>query len=306
MSTGSGESSELVLDARALVRNVVLICVGFEVLFFFLDYRIHYARWTEIAAIRRMFNNASEDGLGSWFAILQTAMVAVTLWIIWLIVRNAASRRRAAGWLLLALFFSYLALDDGAFVHERIGTAYNTYFADADPSSTFGGWSLEVFPSYRWQIVFLPIFGAAGAFMTFFLFRELRSWRLRIAVIAALTLLTAAVGLDFFEGLHETHPWNPYTAITERIHLDYWTLRTFDKPGYDTLLHFSKSLEECVEMFAMTLLWATFLSHLSWVARDLRVRFVHVRRPSVSTSDTAEAVVPARRAPGRRLLPRPS
>jgi hypothetical protein len=88
-----------------------------------------------------------------------------------------------------------------------------------------------------------------------------------------MTCLGGAIVLDFFEGLAADHPLNVYTMIVERFEFGYWTARTFNSTEWDTLQHFSRSIEECTEMFAMTLLWGVFLSHLGVVWRDVRVSF---------------------------------
>ena len=64
----------------------------------------------------------------------------------------------------------------------------------------------------------------------------------------------AALGLDFIEGLEEDHPWNLHTLLTKRYALDEWALDRFDEDAYDAIRHFSKSLEEAIEMLAMSIL----------------------------------------------------
>ncbi|HJO37781.1 MAG TPA: hypothetical protein QF650_04180 [Vicinamibacterales bacterium] len=114
-----------------------------------------------------------------------------------------AARRVA----VLALWFSYMTVDDGAQLHERIGTTVSILQEDAGSSA------LDLFPSYTWQLVFLPLFGGLGLFMAAFLWRELQDRPARLAVIAAIGCLVVAVGLDFFEGLEEDHAWNLYAAL---------------------------------------------------------------------------------------------
>ena len=137
-----------------------------------------------------------------------------------------------------------------------------------------GAWLLNTFPSYDWQIVFMPIFATMGFFTFGFMLRELDGWKPKLTVFLALSFLATAVVADFFEGLSQTHPLNPYTWAAQNWHLDYWTARTFDMSLYDTLIHFSRSLEECLEMFAMTLLWTVFLSHLVNQADGMRIRAI--------------------------------
>ncbi len=258
----------LSIDTGALLRGVLTLCVSIELLFFTLDYHVNMASGAS-GAIKRLFSTAREDSLPGWFAIMQTAMVAVTIWLIWAIVRHRGATWRSRGWAVIALFFTYLAFDDGAHIHERVGT----WFDGAGESSRLGAWMLDMFPSYRWQIVFMPVFALMGLFVFGFLLRELRGWRPKSVVFIAFGCLALAVLIDFFEGLAVNHPLNPYTAIADAWQLDYWTARTFGDSPYDTLVHFSKSFEECLEMFAMTLLWVVFLQHFTRVANGFQLRF---------------------------------
>ena len=156
-------SVELTIDSERLARRVLHFCIAAEILFVFLDYHVNYAEWTDIGAIRRMFNTAREDGLASWFATTQTLLAGLTLGLIYLSVKNGPGPRwKAKGWLVLTLFFVYMAVDDGAQLHERLGSTFKAMREDV-------GSSLDFFPSYPWQILFLPIFGTLGLFMLWFL-----------------------------------------------------------------------------------------------------------------------------------------
>jgi hypothetical protein len=191
-------------------------------------------------------------------------MAGLTLWLIYLFVkRQAKPTWKVMGWLILALLFTYMAIDDGAQIHERVGTAIKRG----------AGSSLNFFPSYTWHLVFVPVFGALGLFALVFLWQELQQRHARMLVITAICLFVIAVGMDFVEGLDRYHPWNIYTWISERNDLESWTARRFGKSAYDTLRHFSRSIEETIEMLAITILWFLFLRHLAVVAGNLRVRF---------------------------------
>ena len=260
-------SVELTIDSERLARRVLYFCIGAEILFVFLDYHVNYAEWTDIGAIRRMFNTAREDGLASWFATTQTLLAGLTLGLIYLSVKNGPGPRwKATGWLVLTLFFVYMAVDDGAQLHERLGSTFKAMREDA-------GSSLDFFPSYPWQILFLPIFGTLGLFMLWFLRNEFETRSSRVLLMFTISLQIFAVGMDFVEGLDEDHRWNLYTIISERYDLEPWTEARFGETGYDTLRHFSKSIEEAVEMATISILWFLFLRYLSVVATDLRVRF---------------------------------
>jgi hypothetical protein len=279
-STGESTSTcvELTVDPHRLVRNIFLVCLLVNLAFFLLDCFVNYRGWIDISSIRRLFNTTREDGMASWFAVTQTVMVALTLWLMFVTAtQQQGSRWRRAGWLVLAIFFTYMAIDDGSALHERLGQAFET-IQESGPEESWGAALLDVFPSYAWQVCLLPFFGAMGVFMVVFLWRELSETPARVLVAAAIACLVLAVGLDFVEGLDPDHPWNVYTRLSERFGWEGITTEGYDTP-YKVLRHFSKSIEESIEMLAMTVLWIVFLRHWIRSTGDLRVRFVR-REPA--------------------------
>ena len=265
-------SVDLAIDPTRFVRSVFIACVVAEVAFLFLDYHVNYARLIDIGQIRRLANIAREDSLASWFGTAQTSFAALTLWLIYLVVRRQDTPRwRSAGWLTLAMFFTYMTIDDGAQIHERIGGVYRSVQERTDPAA------LAFFPTYTWQLLFLPAFGALGLFTLAFLWFELgfglSAGYSRRSVVAAIFCLVVAVGLDFIEGLERDHAWNLYAWIADSYDLESFTRQRFNHSPYTTIRHFSRSIEEFLEMLGNTLLWCVFLQHLTVVASDLRVRF---------------------------------
>ena len=115
---------ELTVDSTRFPRYVLIFCVVAEITFVVLDYHLNYGRLVHTGAIRRLFSTVNENGLAGWFGATQTFMAALTLWLIYFLVkRQPGSRWKALGWLVLALFLTYLAIDDGTELHERVGTA---------------------------------------------------------------------------------------------------------------------------------------------------------------------------------------
>ncbi|MCI0363415.1 MAG: hypothetical protein L0Y44_00440 [Phycisphaerales bacterium] len=269
---------------RQLVRTLFIVCVSIEAALFFLDYQVNYGRLTEIDPIRRLFNTTREDGLASWMGVTQTALTALTLWLLYATVRKmrGASKWQHRGWLILALFVTYMAADDGATIHERMGSTFREVLerptgggAAADPTI------LDKFPSYPWQVLFVPVFGALGVFMLVFLWRQMSDRTSRIMVLGTIGCFAFAVGLDFLEGLDPGHRWNVYRFLSDQF-LSEFTQKRFGRSGYDTLLHFSKSLEEVVEMFGMTLLWLATLRHWMSLTDTMRLRFDRSATKAVS------------------------
>lgn len=269
----------LTFDPHRLVRNVFVFCVAVNVMFVLLDHLVNVRGWADIGSVRRIFNTGREDALAAWFAITQTFMVALTLWLTFVTVKQqGGSKWRIIGWLVLALFFTYMAADDGARLHERLGSAFKAAHRHDSPEESWAAAILSVFPSYTWQIVFLPMFGALGLFTMVFLWRELDEWRSIALVGVALGCLVLAVSMDFVEGLDADHPWNPYTWLADRFGFEGLTTKRYRTP-YRALRHYSKSIEESIEMLGMTILWIVLLRHWFRMAATLQVRFVR-REPS--------------------------
>ena len=258
---GSIPVARVEVDPRRLIMVLFFVLVGAEVFFVVADAVINVGQLTELSPVRRFFNITREDGVASWFAVTQTWMLGMTAAFIYILVRAGDSTRwRRAGWAIIALFLIYMAMDDGAQFHERIGTSVKTLLHgdDADSGTRVAGF----FPSYSWQLVFLPVFASFGLFLLWFLNRELRSARDKQILVVALGLLGLAVVADFFEGLEINHSLN----------LHGWILMTWDLSEYE-VRHYSKSIEEFMEMLAMTLLWIVFLRHLVRLAPRIDLQF---------------------------------
>jgi hypothetical protein len=235
------------IDTNKLAVRTFVFCAAAGLLFVFLDAVVNHNRLTDIGAIRRLFNIAREDSLSSWFMVSQTFVAGIVLGLITLVERDkGASRPRVIGWALLTGFFIYLSADDGAEIHERLGTSFEIWAEEGALSDL-----AYAFPSYGWQVAVLPFLAGAGVLMVFFLWRELPGRGARYGVICAAGIMALAVGIDFIEGLEKRHPWNLHTWISE-----HWDVRA------STVRHFSKALEEFLEMLAIAALLAIFISRL--------------------------------------------
>ena len=249
---------EITVDWRRLAARVLLVCLAAELLLFALDYHVNYGRLIDVGAMRRLFNTAREDGLASWFASTQTLLVGLTLLGLFAIDRSR-------GYLILALGFCYLAVDDGAQLHERFSSTFDALTERSTLAAAF--------PSYTWHVLFLPPFAALGLYLLAFLWTKLDRSTPRLLLAIAIALMAVAVGLDFVEGLDRERSESPYTlAVSRHPAIDAWSQRRFHTSGIESLRHFSKSLEETLEMAAMSLLWFVVLNHAGGTARDLRVR----------------------------------
>ena len=280
------EPLDVRIDPRRLVRGTFWLCLAFELGLVVLDYTVNWNQGSSSAAIRRLCNITREDGLQNWFSVLLLIADAAVLWAMQLLVRRPSGSTargvnwRRVGWVALALFFTYMAADDAAQIHERVGTAMEKTVATA----TSGTGLLSDFKSYPWQFVFLPFFGGFGLFMLVFGLKEFGSRRLLALMVAGVTCWVIAVVLDHIEGFgKETDGKNQvYDWVCA-----HFVIR------HSTVEHFSKSIEEFLEMFGATLFLAAFLARLTRVSEAVTVRFAPAPRPADRASPSP-AAPPAR------------
>lgn len=258
---GPAASPAYVIDFDQVSRRVWIACVGLIGLLFVLDAVMNYAGAAEIGALRRLFNTAREDSLAAWFQNSQTLAASVLCLAVAFVTRRRSPRSRASGFFVLAAFFAFMAIDDSAKIHERLGTASKHLIA-VDRSG---------FPSYAWQLVVLPALAAMGLFMCVFLWRDLT--RFEKGVLAfAVGLFAFAVGLDFIEGLSPLHPWNLAKKLSSYPSVELFSRARFERSGFDTVRHFSKSLEECLEMLGISTMCVLFVRRLGRSFSNLEIR----------------------------------
>ncbi len=253
------QGTTLAVDGYRLPRRVFLFCLIAELSFVVLDALINFAKWSSYGPVRRLFNIAREDSLANWFMATQTFVVALVIWLIFFVHRSrrqddpGITTKKIAAWGFLAVFFTYMAADDGALIHERMGSVFEKMYPPSKSSAADGffGWLQAVFPSYEWHLVILPLFVAAGLFMLIFLWREFAERKTRVLLLLSAGFMGTAVLLDFFEGLRSAHPWNVYAWIWKALELKKYTVK-----------HFARSLEEFLEMLAISVLLMLFLRHL--------------------------------------------
>lgn len=248
------------LSGRAI--TILFLCLlGAELFFVWADHVINVGRLIDHGPIRRFFNITREDAVASWFAVTQTWMLGLTAGLLYLVSRARQDARwQRTGWAILCLFFFYMAMDDGAEFHERIGSTVKALVLGDGAAD--GSRAIGIFPSYTWQLVFLPIFGAFGLFLLWFLNRTLTSTRDKLLVVVAISLLVLAVVADFFEGIdNPRHPLDLYTGLANA-----WDA------SRGRIVHYSKAVEEFFEMLSMSVLWLVLLRHLVRTAPAIEVR----------------------------------
>lgn len=256
------------LNDRA-VCYVVGVCASIEMLLVLLDASANLKAWIERGPIRALFNIATETSIPTWFAVLQEAAVSVVVGLITLVMRGRGSHGGKVwmGWLAIALFFTYMSLDDGSMFHERVGSAFRggTNISNVEDGVSGGAEAFTVipsFPSYSWQLIVMPFFALFGLYMLLFLWQQLYTGEFRWVVVA-LACYAVAIGLDFVEGFdHAGNAWNVYPGIAVRLHLDAPAVR-----------HISQMIEEFLEMLGTTAFLGLFLHHLMRSTDEIRLQF---------------------------------
>lgn len=252
--------------SKRIISKALITLWGIIILFLALaDIFIDHFEWISSGAIQRLVNITRDDGLPNWFSSIQLLAVSIVVWCIFLALKYAKPNLmkkgiNSWGWFIIALFFTYLAVDDGSKMHERVGT----YFSDKmeflqtyNPGFLSGIY--DAFPSYGWQFVFIPIFGAVALFILYFLFKNLGSKTQIIYIIVAFGCYVASVVLDFFEGMDESV---------------YDPLVSFFNTDLHSIQHFSKLIEEIFEMVGNTFFMFVFTKHLLKISERWEIEIV--------------------------------
>lgn len=243
------------VNASKNLLRLLLALFAIEVLLLAADLTLNHAEWSEYGPVQRFFNIAREDGVASWFQVTQTLLVALTLWLICAL--SFAAKRTALirfSWMVFALFYSFLAFDDGSQFHERVGTIVEMGSGDeaAQEQSVDTGGEPEPaggFPTYFWHLAMGPFFAAFGIFLLWFALREMRKDRTAFLLfLLGMAAMGAAQVLDFFEGMSPVEPANPLRL-----------LRKFTGYGQEEVEHFSRAVEETIEMVSMSYFWIAYL-----------------------------------------------
>lgn len=250
------------IRAGRFVRRVFLACIALEILIVLLDGFLHYGRLIGISQIRRIFNIAEEVSIGTWFSVTQSFLVGAVAILVLLSLRaSGASRFKRIGWAVIAAFFIFMSIDDAAKVHERVGSGVKSYHNDILQETgkmTAGARFFQKWPTYSWQIVVAPFYGVVGLFLLFFLWKDFPQWSARLALLLGFGCWGLAVGVDFVEGLDGVH---------DKV-AEFCAVRTY------TIMHFSKSAEEFIEMLGTTLFLVTFLERFTEENQVMTIRFL--------------------------------
>ena len=184
------------------------------------------------------------------------------LLLITLVVRrqSSGSSKTALGWGVVTGLFLFTGFDDATKLHEIIGSIFRALVTNStgEGEAHLLGRLYDAFPSYTWQLVVGPFAVVVGVFVLLFLLKQLPSLEMRALILTAAGLLMMAQAMDFIEGMDSDLPG--------RV-ADYFS--TFP----ERVVHFSKSIEEYLEMLGTTTFFYVFLKTLTSLTSSLTFQF---------------------------------
>jgi hypothetical protein len=236
----------LVISDKKFCSRLFKVLLSIEIFILFADIFLNHFEILPFGPLRRFFNLTREDSLSNWFQSMQLMLVGLSVWFIVFAHRNYKNKPekiRFYSWCVIACFFTYMGLDDGTKLHERLGSS----FQQLTSTTSLGEW-VNAFPTFHWQLILMPIFAPLGFFIMWFLYKELKTSSEKRTIFFALCFYAMAVGLDFIEGLKE----DPYQGMA----------KAFMSITADDIRHISKAIEETLEAIGSTFFLITFLQHL--------------------------------------------
>lgn len=257
---------ELEINKTQLLRGLMFFWVVSILFLALVDIFWNHYEWIDSRAIQNLVNITTDDSIANWFSSVQLLCIGVVLWIILFVLLfskpNLIMRKtQKLGWGLSALFFTYLAVDDGSKMHERVGTAFrNSLEARHQYNPSIISNLFDVFPSYGWLFVFVPVFALIAIFMLLFLFKNLKTKKQFIFVFIGFSCYAASVIIDFFEGMEDD-------GIYDTIIL------YLDTNLYE-FTHYTRVVEEVFEMLGNTFLMVAFTEQLLNLALNWKIKLV--------------------------------
>ena len=180
----------------------------------------------------RVFDMTREESIPNWYASILLFCIALTCAVTYTIQRRRVDRRDALPWVFFAGFFTFLSMDDGAKIHERLGSFFRELAEEGDGVFTVFQPVLEAASTYSWQIFVLPVFLFFAFFILLWGFNNISVRETHRWILLGGFFIAIALGLDYFEGL-----------------VDNGAIDLEGRPlSVNTIEHYQRVLEEFSEM----------------------------------------------------------
>jgi len=169
-SSGEGRAT---IYINPLSRRITITCIAIEIILFLIDALVNHGTPSTKRSLSIIFDMSIEDGLAGWLSGIQILFAALTLWLIYFRVRmGEVGWKNTGGWLILAIFFTYMAIDDGVEFHEQCANCLGLFSLPVNSPWFKYLHTIKCFPTYYWQMLFGPFFAIMGIFMLYFLWKK--------------------------------------------------------------------------------------------------------------------------------------
>ena len=231
-----------------------LVCCGLVVC----DSVLTFHDVTGYYVFYRVFDMTREESIPNWYASILLFCIGLTSLLIYAVQRAKGVRGSdVSPWLFFSGFFTFLSMDDGAKIHERLGSFFRDLTEDGDGIFWIFQDLLETASTYSWQVFVLPVFLFIAFFMVFWGYQNVKNVKTQGWVLFGGLCIGAALGADYFEGLVD----NDVVSLEGR------------SLSVDTIEHYQRVIEEFLEMsgFIAVLrgLWIYLLSISNAVKIDI-------------------------------------
>lgn len=175
---------------RGLVWAIFFLLLG-HIAAFIEDYVRH--AYSKLAKnIIRLFDFNLENNVPTWFSVLILAFAAVLLFIIYL-NKKAMLDKSAIYWLMLAIIFVFLSIDESVQIHEEVARILRPSLGKNVSGFLYWAWVIP----YGLFVLFAGIF-----FLRFVLSLPARTRN--FFFISGFMFIAGALGLEFIEGYFYT------------------------------------------------------------------------------------------------------
>lgn len=256
------KEKSFILNSNCFPKLILWSLIFLQFLLVFLDYFFNYLDIWEIKQIRRIFNIAREVSLSTWFSCLQLFFIGLIMWLIYFLKKDAKTAGwKRLGWAAIGTFFIFLSIDDSAKVHERLGHVFKYSYLESlsQNGSFFASTLLNTFPSWGWQILVAPVYALIGFLIVIFIWHELDNRLNKLFFLMALCIFAVAIGIDYIEGLE-----GAYDVIKKSTGFKMYTIT-----------HYSKVIEEFLEMLGSSIIIYVCLSYLMSMVDVITVKFLN-------------------------------
>ena len=224
-------------------RNVLIFLLVISFSLFLLDYLLRYLgyeyrllyTWKNYKHVYNIFSLFIETSIPTLFSTLNLLFSSILLWVIAKYTKVTGDKRRYH-WLFLSILFLFLALDEGAQIHETIGVSISSFFNFSVGHPLY----------YVWVIPYTALVLIVGLIYLKFLFTLPRGIRNGI-IVAGMLFLIGALGLEIVESME-------YKGVPS---VAYAKKKMFDK------VYIIATVQELMEMVGISIFNYSLLKYIA-------------------------------------------